>query len=195
MTAGAVAISGGFADPAQDGARVFRAALEAMARPGEPRRVGGAVPPGGLPPAAGALLLALADAETPVWMPERLRGSRVAPWLRFHANAPDAPPEEAQFAVGTWDELAPLRRWPAGTPDYPDRSATLIVLADALEGGPVLRLSGPGIAGERRIAPALPEGAAAELAANHARFPLGVDLFLAAGRDIAAIPRSVAVGG
>ncbi len=193
MSSGAAAIVGGLVDPAQDGARIFRTALDAMARPGERRRVEDVQAPEGLDPAAAALLLALADAETPVWLPERFRAGPVEAWLRFHTNAPAAGVDAAEFALGNWSELSPLAAWPMGTPDYPDRSATLIVLLPALEGGAELRLSGPGIAGARSIAPALPESAAPELAANHARFPLGVDLFLVAGDALAAIPRSTRV--
>ena len=32
-----------------------------------------------------------------------------------------------------------------------------------------------------------------EVAANHARYPLGVDLLLVAGRDVMALPRSTAI--
>jgi alpha-D-ribose 1-methylphosphonate 5-triphosphate synthase subunit PhnH len=192
----AAALDGGFSDPAQQAARVFRALLDAMARPGTVRAVAGAAPPRGLSAAAGAALVTLADAETPIWLPERLARGPAADWLRFHTGAPGAGgPGEARFAVGAWGELAPLAQWPAGGPAYPDRSATLIVELDALEGGPQFRLAGPGIAGTRTFAPALPEGAAAELAANAARFPLGVDLILAAGDRLAALPRSTRAGG
>ena len=187
---------GGFDDPAQQAARVFRAVLDAMARPGAVLPVAGATPPKGLSAAAGAVLLTLADAETPVWLAPRLAAGPVAGWLAFHTNAPVAATRgAARFAVGRWEELAPLDRWPAGVPDYPDRSATLIVEIDALEGGPALRLTGPGIAGARSFAPTLPEEAAAALAANAARYPLGVDLILTAGDRVAALPRTIRTGG
>ncbi len=190
MDGATAALEGGFTDPAQDAARAFRAALSAMARPGRCVSLAGARPPEGLAPAAGALLLVLADADTPVWLPTRLRNSAAAEWLRFHTNAPAAEADRAAFACGRWAELAPLARWPSGTPAYPDRSATLLIEVPALTGGSGLGLRGPGIQGRAEIAPALPEGAAAALAENARQAPLGVDVFLVAGASAMALPRS-----
>jgi alpha-D-ribose 1-methylphosphonate 5-triphosphate synthase subunit PhnH len=99
------------------------------------------------------------------------------------------------FAVGRWEELLPLAGWPAGEPEYPDRAATLIVEVEALAGGPVLELSGPGIDGRARLAPVLPEGAAEALRANAARVPRGLDFFFTAGGQVAGLPRSTRIGG
>ena len=190
------ALEGGFADTPRQSAVAFRAALDALARPGRIREITGAKPPDGLSVAAGVLLLTLADAETPLWLPERLRDGAVAEWLRFHANAPQAAGRgQAMFAAGRWEELLPLEDWPAGEPAYPDRAATLIVEVAALAGGPVLELSGPGIDGRARLAPILPEGAAEVLRVNAARFPLGLDFFFTAGGQVAALPRSTRIGG
>jgi alpha-D-ribose 1-methylphosphonate 5-triphosphate synthase subunit PhnH len=189
-------LEGGFADRARDSAVAFRAALDVLARPGCVGELTGAMPPEGLSVAAGVLLLTLSDLETPLWLPERLRGGAVTEWLRFHTNAPlAAGPGQAMFAVGRWQELAPLEGWPAGEPAYPDRAATLIVEVAALHGGPVLELSGPGIDGVARLAPVLPAGAAEALRVNAARFPLGLDLFFTAEGQVAGLPRSTRIGG
>jgi alpha-D-ribose 1-methylphosphonate 5-triphosphate synthase subunit PhnH len=191
-----VALQGGFADRPVQTAVAFRAALDALARPGRVHMLRGAEPPDGLSPAAGALLLTLADAETPLWLPERLRGGAVAEWLRFHTNALQVTRRaEAMFAVGQWDELMPIEDWPAGEPAYPDRSATLIVEVAALEGGPVLELSGPGIEETARLGPMLPDAAAAALRRNAARFPLGLDFLFTAAGQVAGLPRSTRIGG
>jgi len=188
--------AGGFGDEPRDAAAVFRAALDAMARPGRVHEVTGARPPRGLSQAAGAILLTLADAGTPVWLPHRLADGPVAQWLTFHTGARQAAaPGSAVFAVGQWAELAPLDAWPAGEPAYPDRSATLIVEVATLSGGPRLRLTGPGIETAEVLAPALPGEAAAALAANAGRYPLGVDLFFTAARSLAALPRTTTVEG
>jgi len=192
----AQALAGGFMQGPRDSAVAFRAALDALAHPGRLRRITGVVSPVSLSPAAGALLLTLADAETPVWLPGRLRGGDVEEWLRFHANTPVAEQRGgAAFALGQWEELLPLEVWPAGEPECPDRSATLVVEVDALEDGPELTLSGPGIESTARFAPSLPEGAAAALTTNAARFPLGVDLFFTSGSRVAGLPRSTRIGG
>jgi alpha-D-ribose 1-methylphosphonate 5-triphosphate synthase subunit PhnH len=186
MTQGAATVpDGGFADPPVQAARAFRAAMEAMARPGSIHRVSGAVPPAPLSVAAGVLLLTLTDPETPLHLAGAADCAAVRGWIAFHTGAPLVGPEAAMFALGPWPALGDLGRYPAGTPDYPDRSATLIVELPALE--PVgIALAGPGIRG--RAALSLPDRAAFE--ANAARFPLGVDFFLTAGDRLAALPRS-----
>lgn len=181
-------LTGGFTDPAPQSARAFRAALAALSRPGTIHRLGGAEPPAPLSVAAGTLLLVLADPETPLWLApshdtEALRG-----WIAFHTGAPFVSPERAMFALGSWPALQPLDRFAIGRPDYPDRSATLIVDLPALSAdGPALR--GPGIRGVAHLS--LPETAAFQ--ANRRHFPQGFDCFFAAGDCIAGLPRSTIV--
>lgn len=177
----------GFADPPADSAVAFREIMCAMARPGTSRTV--ATPaPNGLSPAAAAVLLVLADGTTPIWMsPVQTGGAR--DWLTFHTGAPIAATrEEATFAIGAWGDLMPLDAWPVGTPDYPDRSTTLIIEVPTLD-GPGTRLTGPGIEAETMLP--LPDPTA--LAANAARYPLGVDLILTCGDRLAALPRSTRI--
>ena len=182
------ALEGGFADPPVEAARAFRAALDAMARPGTVRRIGGARPPGPLSPAAGALALALCDADAPVWLAPSLDVEAVRAWLRFHTGAVLVAKREAAFAFGRWDELVPLGDFATGEPDYPDRSATLVVEVARL--GRDHRLTGPGIEGEAWLG--VPDPAARRAAM---RFPLGLDLFLTCGAELAALPRTTRVEG
>lgn len=171
-----------FADPPADSARAFRSILQAMARPGTIHHIDAPAPPG-LSPAAAATLLVLADPTTPVW----IRTGR--DWLVFHTGAPITEARaDAAFAVGTWDDLLPLEDWPIGTPDYPDRSVTLIVDVPILD-APGSRLTGPGIESEAWLP--LPDPAA--LAANAALYPLGFDLILTCGTRLAALPRSTRI--
>jgi alpha-D-ribose 1-methylphosphonate 5-triphosphate synthase subunit PhnH len=183
---GAAALAGGFADRPVEAAHAFRAALGAMARPGTVHRVRGARPPAPLSPAAGALALTLADGDTPLWLAPSLDHEAVRAWIAFHAGAPFGPPGEARFAFGRWDEL-PLDAFAVGTPEYPDRSATLVVEVDAI--GRAHRLTGPGIETEAWLTVLDP----GFFRANRARFPLGLDVFLACGDRLAALPRAVLV--
>lgn len=188
MTPGALA--GGLAEPALASARAFRAAMEAMARPGRIHAVRGAAPPAPLSVAAGTLLLTLCDRSTPLHLAGAHDRADVRAWVAFHAGSPIVGPAEAAFALGAWDALLPLDRFPQGTPDYPDRSATLIVEMPALSNeGPCL--TGPGIETEARLSLPEPQGA---LRANAARFPLGLDLFLACRDRVAGLPRSTRIG-
>lgn len=183
------ALDGGFATPPQDAARAFRAALEAMARPGTRHQITGAAPPNGLSLAAGTLLLTLADTETPVHLAGAADTPFVRDWLTFHTGAPFVPPKDAMFAVGSWEALLPLDQYPIGEQDYPDRSATLIVEMEALTGQGVT-LSGPGIKDTASLS--LPDAKA--MAANAALYPLGLDFYLCAGDQIAGLPRSTRIG-
>jgi len=181
-------LDGGFADPPREAARAFRAALQAMARPGRIETVTSAAPPAPCSVAAGALVLTLCDATTPLFLApshdtEALRG-----WIAFHTGAPIAAREDAMFALGTWDTLGPLGHYRIGTSEYPDRAATLIVEMDALKAdGAALR--GPGIKDVSRLN--LPEIAAFQ--ANRRQFPLGFDCYFTCGDRMAGLPRSTRV--
>ena len=182
------ALLGGFRDAPIQSARAFRAALEAMARPGTLQQVDGAVPPAPLSAAAGVLLLTLCDGTTPVHLGAGLNLPAVRDWITFHTGAPLVTAEEARFAVGTWADLSPVSRFAVGSPAYPDRSATLIVEMPAL-GAHGHRLTGPGIANTAALT--LPETAA--FRANRALFPQGFDTYLTCGTIFAGLPRSTIV--
>lgn len=185
----AASLSGGFADSARDGARAFRVAMEVMARPGTIAMLDQAAPPAPLSVAAGTLLLVLCDPGTPVWLAGACDTAAVRDWLAFHAGAPIAAgPCDCAFAIGRWDVLGPLAAFPAGTADYPDRSATLIVEVDTLAAAGSV-LEGPGVKGQAALS--LPDPDA--FRANAARFPLGVDAFFTCGPRVAALPRSTKV--
>jgi alpha-D-ribose 1-methylphosphonate 5-triphosphate synthase subunit PhnH len=183
----------GLEDPVLAAQRCFRRILSAMSEPGTILSLDEAVEsPSGVPAAAMLVLLTLVDQETPVWLAPRF-AAEAAPYLRFHCGAPIVEaPELAAFAlVDGADPVLDVAAFDAGDERYPDRSATLIVACAALEGGRRVTLAGPGI---RKEGVAAPSGLAAGfwegLAANNARYPLGVDVILAAGNRIMSIPRS-----
>jgi alpha-D-ribose 1-methylphosphonate 5-triphosphate synthase subunit PhnH len=182
------ALTGGFSEPSTQTARAFREILEAMARPGRIVTVAGASPPSPLSIAAGVALLVLADSDTPVYLAGSMDTDEVRAWIAFHSGAAGADAGHAMLALGRWEALQPVSRFCPGVPDYPDRSATLLIEVDRLEADGV-RLSGPGIQGEARLG--LPETAAFQ--ANRERFPLGFDCLFCCGDRIAALPRSTRV--
>lgn len=181
----AATLTGGFGDPALQSARAFRAVLEAMARPGTIHAVEGAIPPAPLSVAAGVALLTLADTTTGLHLAGHADCPDVRDWVAFHIGAPLVAAEDADFAVGTWDCLHPVSRFRIGSPEYPDRSATLIVELDRLENTGTA-LTGPGIRSVARLT--LPETAA--FVRNRALFPLGFDCLFTAGHRLAGLPRS-----
>lgn len=181
-------LSGGFSNPAVDAAFAFRSVMEAMARPGSIQTVVKVQPPAALSPAAGATLLTLCDAGTPVYLAGRADCADVRTWLAFHSGAPAVGPAHAVFAVGTWEDLMPLSAYQAGAPEYPDRSATLIVERAELSASGA-RLRGPGIKETARLS--LPETEAFQ--SNRKLFPLGLDFIFTSGSSLAALPRSTEV--
>ena len=183
-------LDGGFADPARDAAHAFRAALQAMARPGRIEAVRGAAPPAPCSVAAGALLLTLCDTTTPLYLAPSHDTDALRGWITFHTGAPFTGPEHAMFALGTWAALQPVTRFAPGTAEYPDRSATLIVEVEALANRGAT-LTGPGIETQAQLS--LPETEA--FAANRRRFPLGFDSYFTCGDRLAGLPRSTRVEG
>ncbi|WP_156811466.1 MULTISPECIES: phosphonate C-P lyase system protein PhnH [Cupriavidus] len=183
----------GFDDPVGDAQQVFRAALDAMAHPGRvqaPALACGA--PQGLGAAMAALLLTLADGDTPVWLPAQVPAA-ARDFLRFHCGCPlvDTPAAAAFVAVPAGFDAPALSACAQGDPAYPDRSATLLLEVASLQQGEALSLSGPGIAQRQALqVEGLPPGLRAQWRANHARFPLGVDLMLTSGARFCALPRT-----
>ncbi len=181
-------LSGGFADPAIASAVAFRQVMEAMARPGTIHTLTGSAPPAPLSPATGAVLLTLCDPDTPIHLTGSLDCDAVRTWVAFHTGAPVVGPSHCMFALGAWDDLTPLNAYQIGTPQYPDRSSTLIVQVERLE--PIgATLSGPGIKDTHSLS--LPKTPAFQQNAGH--FPLGLDFIFTCGDRVAALPRTTVV--
>jgi alpha-D-ribose 1-methylphosphonate 5-triphosphate synthase subunit PhnH len=187
----------GLVDPIVDGQRVLRAVLEAMARPGRVLAVTGPVEsPAPLDPATTAICLALIDLDTPLWLDAAAASPAVLEYVSFHCGAPlAAGPSTARFAVvADLASMPPLDAFEAGDDEEPERSATLIVQVGGFQTGVGRRLRGPGIQGEAWLGiPGLPAAFWDQLRHNHMCFPRGVDVILAAGHQIAALPRSTRV--
>ncbi|GAU83042.1 phosphonate C-P lyase system protein PhnH [Bosea sp. BIWAKO-01] len=190
-------IGAGFSEPVFQSQAAFRALLAALSEPGLVQDVEtGFAAPAGLEPAIATALLTLADYETPIWLPADLRAGPAGAWLRFHCGATLVEnPAEAAFAVLNGTDTAPaLSAFSPGTDQFPDRSTSVIVQCTSLAGGDAVTLTGPGIADSREIAPnGLRPGFWAEVAANAARYPLGIDLILSHGEAIIGLPRSTQI--
>lgn len=191
-------IEGGFENPVFDAQKVFRAVMDAMARPGTIRPIPVlATPPMPLRSNAAAVALALCDHDTPLWLDTSLQSSpAVKSWLGFHTGAPMArTPDEAHFAVvAAPAELISLDNFAQGTQEYPDRSATLILQVGSLSAGPQLILEGPGIEKAASLSPSpLPRHFVEQWKQNNQRFPRGVDVILAAPEGVACLPRTTRI--
>jgi alpha-D-ribose 1-methylphosphonate 5-triphosphate synthase subunit PhnH len=189
----------GFHDAAIGSQAVFRSALSALSHPG---RVIEMPDVSELPrhghSAAAVLLQTLVDGDCSVWLSPALAGTDAAAWLRFHTGCRwAADVVSARFLwVAGGDALPALASLDAGTDEYPDQSATCVVEVSALDTSDALDLvlTGPGIASEQTLSvDGLPQDFVAQWDANHARFPRGVDLFLATPTHMAGLPRSARI--
>jgi len=188
----------GFADKVFESTACFRAVLDAMSSPALPI----ALPvfpasPAGLTSSAVAILLTLADMDTPVWLAPDCDRPETRSYLRFHTGCPVArDPSEAAFAVlPAASDPGALDGLPLGTAEYPDRSATVVLQSAGLIAGSGPVFSGPGIDRPRAVdlVDAHPD-LWPRIARNQALFPRGLDWILAGAAEIAALPRSTEVG-
>jgi alpha-D-ribose 1-methylphosphonate 5-triphosphate synthase subunit PhnH len=185
-----------FPEPALASQAVFRAVMDAFARPGKVMALPGALAaPAPMSGTAAALACTLLDYETPVWLDAALsQAPGVAEWIAFNVGARvTADPREASFAIiADPSGVPPFEQFSLGTDEYPDRSTTLVLQVRSFGQGERLSLTGPGIA-DRAIfaADPLPADFCARLAANRALFPRGVDVILVSPDCVGALPRSV----
>ncbi|HEY9621315.1 MAG TPA: phosphonate C-P lyase system protein PhnH [Crinalium sp.] len=183
----------GFQNAVHDAQTTFRALLEALAHPGRSCPIPlTTTPPPGITSAFAAACLTLLDLETQVWLQP---GSDIESWLRFHTGCRFTnEPQQANFAV-IWeaDRLPSLQAFNSGTAEYPESSTTLLIQVERLVGGETVVLQGPGILGERAIAPRLPTQFWQQWSSNHHTYPLGVDVFLFDQTHVMGLPRTIAI--
>lgn len=199
------ALGAGFTDPSRGSQAVFRHVLQALSGPGQPVAVRGeaewpVVAGAACHAASAAVLLALLDAETTLWLSSSLADSAAQTWLRFHTGCTVVGhPGQAQFVwAASLAELPDLTDLCTGTDVSPEASATCLIDVPAFQFGATGRhwvLTGPGIQAEAHLS--LPGVSDAELArfvsmrdANHALFPRGVDALLATATHVVGLPRT-----
>lgn len=190
-------IAPGFSDQSFGSQAVFRRCLEALAHPGTIVELqADAQAPDGLDAATNAVLLALLDQDTGLWLSPELRPTAAPAYLRFHTGCTlVGEAAAADFAVLRADAATPsLADFCRGTEDYPDRSATLVVQTGDLRDDAGWTLSGPGISGRRRLAAGgLGAQFVTQWAANRALFPRGIDVYLACGNRLVGLPRTTTI--
>lgn len=182
----------GFQDPIHDTQRMFRALLDAHARPGTPYQITDemSVPPG-LTAACGAACLTLLDLDVVVWLQPSF-ATQVRAWLLFHTGCSFTQyPEEAEFAlIQDLAALPELSIFNWGTAEKPEASTTLLVQAESFEMGQPVILTGPGILDKQAIAPTISPNFWDFWMQNHQAYPQGVDVFLFTEDSVMGLPRT-----
>jgi alpha-D-ribose 1-methylphosphonate 5-triphosphate synthase subunit PhnH len=185
----------GLADKVLSAQSTFRSVMDALARPGSVQEVVARVgTPRLLMPGTAAIALTLFDHDTPIWFDRRMsENPEVANWLKFHSGAPVVTdPSACAFAVAVDGAALPdFDCFSFGTPEYPDRSTTLILQVKSLTAGCEYELRGPGIDGAVVLRAKIePNDLFERLAVNAALFPRGLDVVLVCEHQIVAIPRT-----
>jgi len=193
----------GFADPARDAQRAFRAVLDALSHPTRRYPLAGpAEPPAALGRGLAAIALALLDEQCAVWLGGALgRDTEVAAWLAFHtgarradsgtANSGTANSGTADFVIADPGTLPPLESLALGTDEAPHLSATVVLDVRGCGGTSRFTARGPGIDGSATLtAPWAPDGFANAWRRNTELFPRGVDLLLVNTDSVTALPRT-----
>ncbi|OBF38095.1 phosphonate C-P lyase system protein PhnH [Mycobacterium sp. ACS1612] len=177
-----------------DTQQVFRAVLEALARPGSAMML----PDDPLKTLAPAItpIFALADLGTGVCVLEHA-DDRWSEAVTTATGAPLWPAELARLvAVLRPVTEADVRDFARGTAADPSAAALVCIAVPEVHGGPRRwRLSGPGIAGETTLSPVgLPPGFVTARAEAVAGYPAGIDVLLITGDGrVVGLPRTTSI--
>ncbi|MEI7065296.1 phosphonate C-P lyase system protein PhnH [Dickeya chrysanthemi] len=183
----------GFSHPWRDAQYAFRRILKAMSEPGVVVSLDHDNGWEGLSSSATAVVLTLMDRETPLWLDPALSQAALLDNLRFHTGVILVEREAAAFALLPVSRELSLAGFAAGDEMAPENSTTLVLELPALGGGRALRLTGPGIAEARMIAPQLPASVLDYLEQRPHPFPAGLDFLFTCGNALMVLPRTTHV--
>lgn len=192
IASGAAAVCG-FADTVHEAQGVFRALLQALARPGTPTPIRHSCrAPSPMPDGMAAIALALVDEDTRALLHAAIDQLAIRDFLRLRTGVAFVDdPQQADFAFANATAIPPLDSLAPGDVFAPHCSTTLVVGVDGFTGGLPVQLAGPGIEDALSFrATGLDDRFWAAWDANAARFPLGVDILLVCGDRIVGLPRT-----
>lgn len=192
------ALGAGFSNESMESQAVFRAAQHALSHPGRLVDIihAAKVPTQGHS-ASAAFLLAMLDADCTLWMSPTLAESDAAIWLHFHTGCKIT--DDVTLAQFVWvaegDAMPVLASLAQGSAAYPDQSATCVLDVVALNTSAPHEntwiMQGPGIQTKTHLSvQGLASDFVRQWAANHACFPRGADVFLAAQHQLVGLPRT-----
>lgn len=182
----------GFSNPVLNSQTVYRSLMSAMAEPAKvicmEKYCQG---PAGLFPTTAAIALTLFDNDTVIFNADNTASSNE--WIRFHCGAPLTVHEpDAHYAIIPKNH-APINTslLSIGSPEYPDKSATLLIEVESFNEGMALEATGPGIKESTRFRVT---GLAPQwlqlMADNTGLFPQGIDYILLSPESLLCLPRT-----
>jgi alpha-D-ribose 1-methylphosphonate 5-triphosphate synthase subunit PhnH len=191
-------LGAGFGNEALESQAVFRAVQLALSHPGRlVDIIHTAKAPTQGHSASAAFFLGMLDADCTLWMSPALVASNAAFWLHFHTGCKIVDDVTlAQFVwVAAGDAMPVLSSLAQGSAAYPDQSATCVLDVISLNTRAphenVWMMQGPGIQTKTHLeVQGLASDFVRQWADNHARFPCGVDVFLAAHNQLLGLPRT-----
>ena len=166
----------------------FRSLVNATSYPGRHFQITKLKKPSILSNAAATILITLCDNESNVYLSKDYSTDEVKDWLIFNTGAIVSDKQSADFAVGDWESLLPLDEFKTGVPEYPERSATLII-EESNYNKIQCNINGPGIKDKLQIDLPNPE----LFIKNSHLYPLGLDFYFTNDLKILSIPRSTKI--
>ncbi|MGK7919835.1 MAG: phosphonate C-P lyase system protein PhnH [Trichodesmium sp.] len=186
----------GFSDIVHDSQATFLELLNALSYPGKKQEINVKLqPPSGLDLACAAACLTMLDLETKVWLSSDFEQD-VKNWLLFHTGCNFTENSQiADFAIiKNINAIPELSNFHHGTAEEPENSTTLFVQGWNLALANQVRLTGPGILGEKTISmPNLPEFFWSEWENNVKNHPLGIDIFFFGKNTVIGLPRTTKI--
>lgn len=183
----------GFTSEGDDSQIIFRQVLAAMANPGTITDINiDLCTPKSLDPAAGAILLALLDFETPLWS-DLDNNSEDIQWLKFHTGAPYTYiKNNALFGLcHEYDTLELPDTFNCGDIESPHESTTLIIQTRGINKKKNLCLTGPGIKNQTFLElKGIKQSFFNKRAEIFKDYPLGIDMIFVCATSFVAIPRT-----
>ena len=166
----------------------FRSLVNATSYPGRSFQINKLKKPSVLSNAAATILITLCDNESNVYLTKEYNTEEVRNWLIFNTGAIISNKKNADFVIGTWKSLLPLNEFKIGVPEYPERSATLIIEETKYK-KVKCNIDGPGIKNKLNIDLPNPE----LFIENNNLYPLGLDFYFTNDLEILSIPRSTKI--
>ena len=182
----------GFSNPILDSQAVYSTLMSAMSEPAKVFELNKYCDgPQGLYPTTAAIALTLFDNDTKIFHTSSLDDAQ--DWVRFHCSAPSTQQEHnADYAiVSKASHVLDFSKLAIGTPEYPERSTTLIFEVESLEDGACFEARGPGIENIHLFSvKGIHEECEEVVTNNHGLFLQGLDCILVSSTSILCLPRT-----